>query len=148
MRRSETAAVVGGAAVLTGTWVAVKLADTVPSWEERVFRRVNGLPDTWWPVVWVPMQLGSLAGSIVVVAATQVATGDRRLALAALGTGQAGWWAGQLVKVLASRARPAALLGEVRLREAARGLGYLSGHAAVSFALAWAGAPALSRRWE
>ncbi|MGI9022396.1 MAG: phosphatase PAP2 family protein [Acidimicrobiales bacterium] len=76
-----------------------------------------------------------------------MATGDRRLALAALGAGQAGWWAGKLVKVLASRARPAAL-GEVRLREAARGLGYLSGHAAVSFALASVVAPALPRRWR
>ena len=148
MHPAETAAVLGGAAVLCGSWVVVSLEATVPRWEERVFRRINGLPDAVWPVAWAPMQLGSVAGSLLVVGVAGWVTGDRRLTLAVLGASQAAWWTGKAVKAMASRGRPAALLADVRLREAARGLGYVSGHAAVAFALASVVAPSAPRRWR
>lgn len=148
MHPAETAAVLGGAAVLCGSWVVVSFQATVPRWEERVFRRINDLPDVVWPVAWVPMQLGSVAGSLAVVAVAAAVTHDRRLTLAVFGASQAAWWTGKAVKVLAARGRPSALLSEVRLREAARGLGYVSGHAAVAFALASVVAPSVPRRWR
>ncbi len=148
MHPAETAAVLGGAAVLCGSWVVVSFQATVPRWEERVFRGINDLPDAVWPVAWVPMQLGSLAGSVLVASLTAALARDRRLAIALFGASQAAWWTGKAVKVLAARGRPAALLSDVRLREAARGLGYVSGHAAVAFALASAVAPSAPRRWR
>ncbi len=148
MRHSETVALVGGTAVLSVTWAAVSVAKTLPSWEERAFRRVNELPDTIWPLAWGPMQLGSLAGSFGAVVLISAVSGDRRLRGAALGATQAAWWAGKLVKVLVSRPRPAGLLGGVHLRERCRGHGYLSGHAAVAFALASVVAPSMPYRWR
>lgn len=148
MHPAETAAVLGGAAVLYGSWVVVSVQATVPRWEERVFRGINDLPDGVWPVAWVPMQLGSLAGSLAVVSVAAAVTRDRRLTLAVFGASQAAWWTGKAVKVLAARGRPSVLLSDVRLREAARGLGYVSGHAAVAFALASVVAPSAPRRWR
>ncbi len=148
MRIAEAAAVVGGAVALAGSWVIVSINDQVPRWEARVFDWVNGLPDGLWPVLWGPMQLGSLLGSLVVVAATGAVTRDRRLTLAALVASQVAWWSGKGVKRLVARGRPASLLSDVRLRENASGLGYVSGHAAVAFALAAAIAPSMPSRWR
>lgn len=33
---------------------------SIPSWEARVFRALNGLPDWLYGVLWLPMQLGNL----------------------------------------------------------------------------------------
>jgi len=148
MRPAETAAVIGGAAVLIASWVAVRSAMIVPPWEERAFRRVNDLPDALWPVVWAPMQLGSVAGSVGAAAVTAAVTRDRRLCFATLGATHAAWWSGKVVKVLVSRARPGVLLADAHVRENCRGQGYLSGHAAVAFALATVVAPALPRGWR
>ena len=133
--------------VLGGSWVVAKQAVAVPRWEERTFRRVNGLPAAVWPLAWAPMQLGNVVGSLGVVALTSVVTADRRLARAAFGASQVAWWSGKVIKVLVSRPRPAVLLGGVHLREEARGRGYVSGHAAVAFALASVMAPSMPRRW-
>ncbi len=148
MHPAETAAIAGGAAVLWGSWVAVTLQATVPRWEERVFRRINDLPDSVWRVAWAPMQLGSVGGSLAVVTVVAAVARDRRLTLAVLGASQAAWWTGKAVKALVARGRPAVLLPDVRLRDAARGLGYVSGHAAVAFALASVLAPSVPRRWR
>ena len=141
-------AVLGGSAVLAGSWFVVAVNDGVPGWEQAVFEWVNDLPDALWPVVWGPMQLGSLAGSLVVVAVTFVVTRQRRLTLAALTASQVAWWSAKVIKALVSRGRPAALLADVKLREKATGVGYVSGHAAVAFALATVLAPSLPRPWR
>ena len=60
----------GGSAMLAGSWVIVAVTHGVPGWEQDFFEWVNDLPDALWPVVWGPMQLGSLAGSLVVVVVT------------------------------------------------------------------------------
>jgi membrane-associated phospholipid phosphatase len=140
--------VLGGAVLLTTSWIVVAVEGRVASWEAHVFRDVNDLPDAIWPVVRVPMQIGSLAGSIVIVAVTWAATRNRRLTAAALISSEVAYWTSKGVKALVSRARPASLLEGVHLREHAGGLGYLSGHTAVACALGAALAPSLPRKWQ
>jgi membrane-associated phospholipid phosphatase len=148
VRRAEVITVLGGSAVLAGSWVIVAVNQGVPGWEQTLFERVNDLPDALWPVIWGPMQLGSLAGSLVVVAVTFVVTKQKRLTLAALTASQVAWWSGKVIKRIVSRGRPGALLVDVKLREHASGVGYVSGHAAVAFALATVLAPSLPRPWR
>jgi glycosyltransferase 2 family protein len=146
--RTEVAVACTGAAILCGSWVVVTIDARVPGWERNVFEWINGTTDTAWPVLWGPMQLGSFIGSLVVVGVTGAVTRDHRLTLAMLTASQAAFWSAKLVKASVSRERPAALLPDVNLRESADGFGYLSGHAAVSFALAAALAPSLPRAWR
>jgi membrane-associated phospholipid phosphatase len=148
VRPGEVVAVLGGSTLLAGSWVVVAVQQRVPQWEAWLFERVNDLPDALWPIVWGPMQLGSLGGGLAVVALTQIVGRDARLTGAALVACVTSWWAAKGVKSLASRARPGALLADVTLREHAGGLGYVSGHSAVAFALAAALGPSLPRRWQ
>jgi membrane-associated phospholipid phosphatase len=110
-----------------------------------VFRQVNTLPDRLHPPVWAVMQAGSLGA---VGAAAAAAWAARRHATA-VGLGATGFtmWAGaKVVKRGVRRGRPRAHVPSVNIRGAeARGLGFPSGHAAVSFALATVAAPALPR---
>jgi membrane-associated phospholipid phosphatase len=145
---TEIAVAVGGATLLTGSWVVVTRRDDVPAAEVRAFVAVNGLPSSAWPIVWIPMQAGSLVGSLVVVAATAGVTRSRRLAGGALLASQAAYWAAKVVKHRVGRGRPQALLPVVEVRERTTGLGFLSGHSAVAFALAAALTPALPRTWR
>ena len=64
VRVSELVAALGGGALLAGSWVIVAEADHVSELEARAFAAINRLPDPAWPAVWVPMQLGSLVGSL------------------------------------------------------------------------------------
>jgi len=148
VRTVEAVTVVGGALALAASWIIVSVTNRVPAWEARVFDWVNGLPDVLWPVLWGPMQVGSLFGSLVVVALIWLVTRDRRLALAALVASQAAWWSAKAIKRLADRGRPSAFLSDVRLRERATGLGYVSGHTAVAFAFAAVLAPSIPARWR
>jgi glycosyltransferase 2 family protein len=144
----EVIAVLGGATLLVASWVVVTAADRLPQWEANVFQAVNELPDWLWPLLWTPMQVGSYVGSLVVVALTALISRDLRLTLAALVASQLAFWLSKAVKGSVLRGRPASLLPEVHLREDAHGLGYVSGHAAVAFALAAVLAPSLPRRWQ
>jgi undecaprenyl-diphosphatase len=141
----EIATVVGGAALLTGSWIVVALRDDVPPLEERVFAAVNGLPASLWPVLWAPVQLGSFAGSLVVTVVAAAVTRRRTLTLAVLSASQAAYWGAKGVKRLVRRGRPAHLLVDVAVRERTTGLGFVSGHSAVAFALATTLAPELPR---
>ncbi len=71
-----------------------------------------------------------------------------RLTLAALVASQLAFWLSKMVKTTVSRGRPEALLVNVHLREHAHGLGYVSGHSAVAFALAAVLVPSLPRVWQ
>ncbi|MBA3802328.1 MAG: phosphatase PAP2 family protein [Acidimicrobiia bacterium] len=148
LRASEIAALLGGSAALAGSWVVVAASGAVPEWEADAFELVNGLPDVLWPVVWVPMQLGSIGGSLVVVALTALVSRNVRLTVAALAAEQATFWGAKVVKRLVERGRPSSLLADVDTRENLRGLGYLSGHAAIAAALATVLIPSLPRRWQ
>ena len=138
----------GGAILLAGSWVVVAAQATVPRWEARLFSAVNDMSNVWWVLVWGPMQLGSFLGSLVVVGLTGVISRDRRLTLAALVGSQAAYWTALAVKNLVSRGRPTAFFTEVHLHDQAAGFGYVSGHAAVAFALAAVLAPSLPRAWR
>ncbi|MET0458115.1 MAG: phosphatase PAP2 family protein [Ilumatobacteraceae bacterium] len=106
------------------------------------------MSNVWWVLVWGPMQLGSFLGSLVVVGLTGVISRDHRLTLAALVGSQAAYWTALAVKNLVSRGRPTAFFTEVHLHDQATGFGYVSGHAAVAFALAAVLAPSLPRAWR
>lgn len=138
---------VGGALLLAGSWVVVAAQERVPDWEARLFISVNSMSNIWWVLVWGPMQIGSLLGSLVVVAFTWVISRDRRLTLAALVGSQAAFWSARVVKDLVSRGRPTVFIVDVRLHDRATGFGYVSGHSAVAFALAAVLAPSLPRPW-
>ncbi len=148
VRPVEVVLALGGALLLAASWVVVATGSGVPLVEARTFDALNGLPDVFWPAVWAPMQLGSLAGSLIVVLLIQVMGRNTRLTLAALVAGLVAWWAAKGVKDVVVRARPGALLQGVHLREHAGGLGYVSGHAAVAFALAAVVAPSVPSRWR
>jgi membrane-associated phospholipid phosphatase len=148
VRKVEVAAVLGGSAILAGSWVVVAANQGVPEWERELFVWVNDGPDVFWQVLWTPMQLGSLVGSLVVVAVIFLVTRQRRLTLAALVASQTAWWSAKVIKNIVARGRPAALLADVKLREKASGVGYVSGHVAVAFALAAVVAPSLPRPWR
>jgi undecaprenyl-diphosphatase len=141
-RRAEALAFVVGAALLAGTWIPAA-GGGVSAWESHLFRWINDLPGGLWPVVRVPMQLGSLAGSLAVVAAIFVVTRNRRLTFATFAASEAAYWGSKVVKTIVARPRPAVLLHGVHLREAASGFGYLSGHTSVAVALATALVPSL-----
>jgi len=148
VRVGEVVTVLGGASLLTASWVIAAADDVVPEWEAQIFRVVNDAPDVLWPIVWPPMQAGSFVGSIVVSLGALAIARNVRLGAAALISSQVGFWAAKVIKQIVARGRPQALLSEVQLREEAGGLGYISGHATVAFALAAALAPSLPRRWK
>jgi membrane-associated phospholipid phosphatase len=142
------AGALGGATLLATSWAVVATRDDVPAVEARVFVSVNGLPDALRPVVWAPVQVGSIVGSLAAVAATALVTRRKRLTGSALLASQGAYWGAKAVKHLVARARPRQLLPVVRVRERATGLGYVSGHSAVAFALAVVLAPELPPAWR
>lgn len=131
-----------GAAVLAGTLVPLR-RDRIGRREQQAFRLVNELPDSLYVPVWPVMQLGAL-GAAPATAALAVAAGNRPLARRLLWGGPAAWALAKAVKRVVRRGRPITLLAGVHTRgQEATGLGYLSGHAAVSAALAAAAWPHL-----
>ena len=105
--------------------------------EERIFRAVNDAPDPLHAAVWPVMQMGSLGAVVVAAASVRRRTHDPRAAALVGIAGTAVWGGIKLVKPLVGRGRPAALLADVKVRGPAQtGLGYPSGHAAVSMTLA------------
>jgi glycosyltransferase 2 family protein len=145
---AEITAALGGAALLTASWVVVVTRDDVPALEVRAFVAANGLPNALWPLVWAPVQAGSLVGSLVIVAASAAVTRRKRLTAATLLAAQGAYWAAKGVKHLVARERPRQLLPVVEVRERATGLGYVSGHSAVAFALATVLASDLPGAWR
>ena len=115
----------------------------VGSCETRVFRAVNGLPDSLYIPAWAIMQLGTL-GAAPAAAGAALLAHDRELAGRLLAVGTGTWALSKLVKQLVRRPRPAALVSGTRSRgRDASGLGYLSGHAGVAVALGTAAFPRL-----
>jgi membrane-associated phospholipid phosphatase len=133
-----------GAVGLLCTALAAR-GNRVGACEEAAFRAINGLPDALYPPGWVIMQLGTLGAAPATAGAAWLA-GDRRLAGRLLAVGSVTWMLSKGVKHAVRRDRPATLLPDIRSRgRDAAGLGYLSGHAGVAFALGAAALPRLSR---
>jgi undecaprenyl-diphosphatase len=106
--------------------------------EQRAFEVVNECPDGLRFGWWGPMQFGNAlvwaVGPVVVFATTR----KWRPAVATFVGPFAGWLGAKQVKRVVRRGRPEFFLREaVRFRESApTGFGFISGHAAVAFALA------------
>jgi glycosyltransferase 2 family protein len=116
---------------------------TIGTMETEVFRAINRLPDGLHPVVWPVMQAGAF-GAIPAAAAVAAALGRPRLALRFAVSGTGSYLLAKGVKRAVRRGRPRDLLERVTVRgETQTGHGYLSGHAAVSAALASAAHTAL-----
>lgn len=74
-------ALVVGVVVLVASVVAAS-GEAIPSWEARVFRAVNGLPDALFVPLWLPMQLGNLVVGSAAGLLIALALGEWRLAVA------------------------------------------------------------------
>ena len=148
VQTGDVAAAMGGAVLLAGSWVVVTATDEIPDVEVRIFAALNQLPDPVWPFVWAPVQIGSFVGSLLVVTTTAVVTRKPRLTASALVASQGAYWGAKAVKHFASRARPIDVVATVRVRERATGLGYVSGHSAVAFALAAVLGSDVPRPWR
>ncbi len=115
--------------------------------EQAVFREVNRLPAAAGTVLLVVMQLGSILW-LPVVAAVALLARRRALAGHLLGAGGLTWLVVNLVlKPVTARVRPDQLLTEVIIRGDASGLGFPSGHTALTTALATVVTLASPARW-
>lgn len=104
--------------------------------ETRLFRTVNGLPDSLYKPAWVLMQCGAL-GAAPVAAELALLSGRPVTAVRVLAGGTGAWALAKVVKRLVGRPRPAHVISGtcIRGREES-GLGYPSGHTAVATVLA------------
>jgi membrane-associated phospholipid phosphatase len=130
-------------AVLVGASLVAARRPEIAVREERVFRVANGISDRVRPPVRAVMQAGTFV-TVPSVAAVAWAASRRPLARALALGGTATWLLAKPLKRLGGRARPAAILEGVTLREHIGGdLGWPSGHTAVATTLAAILAPEL-----
>lgn len=124
--------------------------DGVPSWEAAAFDRINNLPNVAEPLLWLPMQLGSLFGPFVVAGAAWARWRRWQPAVGAVVVGVVAWQAAKLVKDDIERGRPGDLAPAIvrRWGTPKDGLGFVSGHSAVAFSLAGVVSPYLGSRWR
>lgn len=143
----DAVAAVAGAAVLGISALPVS-EDRISGAERSVFEVVNGVPGLPFSPVWLVMQLGNVA--VVPVAAIVALLARRpRLATSIVLAGALAYGLAKVVKKIVTRGRPDALVADVEIRgAAAHGLGFVSGHAAVTAALATVAFPYLPARWR
>ena len=135
-------------AVLIAVCSVIAAAEPVSGVEAGLFHAVNSLPSWLYGPLWLVMQFGSL-GAVFGVAALAALLRRFRLAVELLTAGLVAYYSALGLKDLVDRGRPPALLTDVIVRgPAAHGLGFPSGHAAVSFALTATAVPFLARRWR
>jgi undecaprenyl-diphosphatase len=134
--------------VLTGT--SVIALDGVPEWEAQAFTAINRMSDVLEPLLFLPMQLGSLFGPVLVGVGSWMLWRRWRPTLGAALVGIVAWQTAKLVKAGVDRGRPTDLAPELvrRWGTPGDGLGFVSGHSAVAFALAGVISPYLGHRWR
>ena len=143
----EIIAAIAGAGLVASYLVAVR--NRVPSWELSLTEWINDAPDTVATVLYPIMQLGTLAGPLLVAIAIAFFRRDWLLSAATILVGVITWFAAKGVKRLVERDRPASYLPEIVIREGdGTGLGYVSGHSAVAAATAIMAMAALPPRWR
>lgn len=137
MRTSRSQRGTIAAAAATFAAASAVAASGVPAWEQRSFHAVNDLPGWLEPVLWPPMQLGSLWGPLLAGWATWRRWRSWRPALGVLVGGVLAWQLAKVVKHHARRGRPADELDRIsrRLGTPTEGLGFVSGHTTVAFAM-------------
>lgn len=148
-RRAQLTALATGSGVFLVS-TALVWDDNIPPGEEQLFEFINGWPD-WiaWPLYPV-MQFGMVVAPFVAGGLAWYLTRKRQPALALVTTGFGMWILAKVVKALVDRPRPGQLLEDVayRVDGGPDGLGYVSGHAVVGFAIATIASPYLSKRWR
>jgi glycosyltransferase 2 family protein len=146
VRPSRRDALVGSLAAAVVVAGAVEARrGTLRALELRTFSHLNGLSDRAHRPVWGFMQVGSLAGAGATGAV--VARRNPRLGRRLAVVGAVAWASSKAVKPFARRGRPASVLEARVLGRPQAGLGYPSGHAAVSAAMAAVAAPHVPPRW-
>lgn len=147
-RRSDVVLVLIGLAVLVLSALPVE-RDHVPEVEVTAFEAVNNTTSVPFAPVWILMQMGNAV--IVTVAAVAALLWHKpRLAAGLAAGGVLVYLGAKVIKDVVVRDRPLELLTDVVVRgDPARGLGYVSGHAAIITVLAVVAAPYLGRkgRW-
>jgi undecaprenyl-diphosphatase len=137
----------GGLALLGVSWWAAS-GDSLSGLEEDAFRLFNDLPDWLEGPIWPIMQLGAIAAVPVVAVVAWLSSRRQRLGVGIAVVGFVSWVLAKVVKEIVGRGRPQEFLGDVNLRPEWEGLGFVSGHAAVAFAMAAILSPYLSRPWR
>lgn len=135
----------GGAAIVAGTTAVA--VDGLPDWEDRVFDVLNA-PAGLEGVLWLPMQLGSLFGPLVVAGASWLVWRKWRPSEGVLVSGVVAWQLAKVLKNAVERGRPFEMVDEFadRFGTPYEGLGFVSGHSAVAFSMAAVLSPYLTRR--
>ncbi len=120
--------------VLAGSAVVAERG--VPAWDRALFATINGLPGSFAPLVWGPMQAGAL-GAPLAVGAFFLIRREPRAAVRTVLSGALAWGIAKGAKRAVGRGRPGAHIDTTVLRvgSADHGLGYPSGHAAVAVTL-------------
>jgi membrane-associated phospholipid phosphatase len=137
--------VVGLVAGLSGLVATAVLARAELSEAERriFFAAHHLLPQSAYRLAWGPMQYGTF-GAVPALAGVALVRGHRRLAAGVALAGTSAWVGAKGIKILVGRERPHRLLQDVQIRgKEEAGLGFPSGHAAVSAAVTAAAVPSL-----
>ena len=155
MNSAGLANAVFGALVLTAAVVAAR-GTTIPSWEQRLFRGVNGLPGWLFVPLWPVMQLGNLAVGAAAGLVVAFVAGEVPVAIGvALATGLK-LVAERLIRQritthLPARQRPGTSQPHAVLRGGdvpKSGPSFPSGHAVLIAAVTCVVAPVLPGGWE
>jgi len=128
---------------------ALAVRRPVPGWELTLTEWINGAPDAAASTLYPIMQLGTLAGPIVVAAGIVIWRRDWLLSGATVLAGLTAWFTAKGVKRVVERERPIGYLPEIIIREGdGNGLGFVSGHSAVAATAAVMAMAALPARWR
>ena len=115
----------------------------VPVWELDLTDEINEAPAWLAHALWPIMQFGTVWAPIVIGVVVAAVYGPRRGAAVVI-SGVGAWFLAKFVKNLVERGRPLAYLPDINVREGTGGgLGFVSGHTAVAFAVATALLPIL-----
>jgi membrane-associated phospholipid phosphatase len=146
-RAADAIALIAGAVVFVVAAGLVGPVDSVSLPEAEVFRGINGLPDAIAPPIEAVMLLGTLL-AIPIVAALCLLARRFLMAVSVASAGIVAYLCVKLAKVWIGEPRPKAILSNVHVRDSIGGLGFPSGHAAVSAAICVAALPYLPSRWR
>jgi len=136
------------AVALAGAY-AVAVQRPVPGWELSLTNWINGASDAVASVLYPIMQLGTLAGPLIVAVGIVIFRRDWLLSGATVLAGLTAWFSAKGIKRAVERDRPIGFLPDIVVREGdGSGLGFVSGHSAVAATAAVMAMAALPGRWR
>jgi undecaprenyl-diphosphatase len=145
--RPGLVAVAALAALLLSWLLAAR--EAVPQFELDLTVWFADAPEWVADVLYPPMQLGTVAGPVLVALGIAAIRRDWWLSGATLVAGLVTWFGAKGVKRLVDRGRPRRYLPELTVREGdGTGLGFVSGHSAVAACAAVMVMVALPPRWR